>query len=203
MKTTTLREIKNHRPCEDGWEKLIINLGHCDLDKPITFVEILKSNGIKDAFWALRVLPYKSYALLLADIAESVLHVFQKHCPNDNRPKDGIQAVRDYVAGKITSDVLAEKRNAVYDAACAAYAPAACAAQGASYSARAGAYAAYVAYDAAHAHDAAYARAAYTADAAYTAAAYSARAHAYDAGQWKISEKLFRQWATEGDNHAV
>jgi len=56
---TTLEIIQAHRPCADGWAKLLRHLGpDWPEDKPIDFATILESNGLLDALWALRaVLP--------------------------------------------------------------------------------------------------------------------------------------------------
>ena len=153
---TTLREIKRFNPCVPGWKRLCEGLGTSDLNTEVSILQILEINGVKDAFWALRTQKYKSYCLILADVAESVLHIFEKEYPNDNRPRRAIQAIRDYKAGKISKEELEDAAYAATDAAIAA-ADAAIAAR----AARAAAYAAYAAYDA----DAA-AYAAYAADAA-------------------------------------
>ncbi len=64
MKTTTLNEILECDPCgqddgDYGWSLLLKNLGKTKADdEPLSFMEILKSNGIKDAVWALRVLDF-------------------------------------------------------------------------------------------------------------------------------------------------
>jgi hypothetical protein len=109
----------------------------------------LKNISHSDKLWvAFRLIPKDNIKLACADIAESVLHIFEAKYPDDKRPRLAIEAAR--------------RGNAVADAA--AYAAAADAA----------AYAAANAYaDAADAADAA-ANAAYVAaDAAANAAAYA------------------------------
>jgi len=52
---TTLNQIHSHRPCSDGWEKLLKHLGKTKPDdEPLSFATILESNGFDDALWCLR-----------------------------------------------------------------------------------------------------------------------------------------------------
>lgn len=76
---------------------------------------VLKSNGIEDAIWCLRCFNYLDYCLFLADIAESVLHIYERKYKN-TAPRDAITAIREYKLGNI--DKLALKN--AYDAAYAA-----------------------------------------------------------------------------------
>ena len=55
MITTTLNAIRAEHPCEDGWKRLLIDLGKTKADdEPLPLVTILDSNGIDDALWCLR-----------------------------------------------------------------------------------------------------------------------------------------------------
>ena len=168
--TTTLNAIRQHSLGEDGWEKLLKHLGKTKADdEPLKFSTILESNGLDYALWFLRVLPEEHHGKirhLAADCAERVLHIFEIEYPEDKRPREAIQAARDFADGKITKDEMA----AAASAAAAAYASASAAA--AAY-----AYAAYAAYAAAAAY-AAYAAAAYAAYAASTAYAAERKAQA-------------------------
>ena len=159
---TTLNEIRKHSPCSDGWGNLLLSLDKTQPDdEDLDLMYILKSNGIQDAVWALRCFDYLDYCLFLADVAESVLCIFEKN--NDSKaPRLTIQAIRDYKGGGITKERLLSTAYAAY----AAYAD--------------------VAYYAADAADAAYAAysAAYAADAA-SAAAYSRKS------KWQEIERLF------------
>jgi len=181
---TTLREIKSFNPCVSGWKKLCRTLRTTNLDTEVSILQILESNGVQDAFWALKTQDYKDYCLILADIAESVLHIFEDKYPNNNIPRSTIQAIRDYKEGKITIEEL-EIHSSAADAA-----------------ADAAAYATAYAADAA----AAYAATAYAATAAAYAAAYADAADAGDAAdaadaaadegirkQWDINEKILRK----------
>jgi hypothetical protein len=189
---TTFREIKNFSPCKAGWDKLMELNPEKDMDKEITILEILNHNGVRDAFWALKTQDYQDYCLILADIAESVLHIFEEKYPEDKRPREAIDAIRLWADKKITNQKLAcyaaaanAAYDAAYDAADAAYNAAAAAAYAAADAAAAYAAAANAAYAAA---DAAYNAAA---DAAYNAAYAAANAAA--ATQWVKNEEILRK----------
>lgn len=67
----TLRQIKEHDPCKDGWDKIYAAQGP-DLDEPFNLVEALDSNGFDDTVWALRCLSgydnlWKRYARWCAE----------------------------------------------------------------------------------------------------------------------------------------
>ena len=184
--TTTITEVYNHRPCEDGFAKLIGNVlgiktcGDINIakqfnlltdeqkNKKLTLLEILDSNGVKDAFWALLCWEYRDYCLLLADVAESVAYIFNEKYPNDNRVKDCIQGIRDYHAYKITLEELHELRAAIYAASSASAADDDDAAYAVTYAA--------------------------TYATAYTAAYAYADDTAGTAAQWEVNEKLMREF---------
>ena len=98
----------------------------------------------------------------VADIAEQALPIFEKHAPNDARPREAIEVVRQIADGGGTA---------------ASAADAADAARAAAYAAAAAVYTAAV-YTAA---SSAASSAAYAADAAAYAAAYAPRAATYAA----------------------
>jgi len=152
---TTLNEIKKHNPCADGWPKLLKSLNKTKSDdKELDLMDILKSNGIKDAVWALRCFDYLDYCLFLADVAESVLHIYERK-NKSKAPRSAIEAIREYRLGKIGKVQLKKAAYTAADAAYAATADAADAAYAAAYAA---------------AYDAAADATADAADAAYTAA---------------------------------
>ena len=103
---TTLNEIRAHRPCAPVWDLLLKNLNKTKADnEPLSLIAILESNGLDDAIWALCCFDYLDYCLFLADIAESVLHIYEKN--NDSKaPRLAIQAIRDYKKGKINKKQL-------------------------------------------------------------------------------------------------
>jgi len=117
---TTLRKLK--KIFNFNSNKLISNLGINNLDNKIYIIQILKSNGIKDAVKALQTQKYKDYCLFNADVAESVLHLFEEEFPNDKRPRKAIEGIRLYHAGKITKYELNKlRKNASYNTAFAGY----------------------------------------------------------------------------------
>ena len=118
----------------------------------------------------------RALKLFAADCAEHVLHLFEDVFPNDGRPRQAIQAARDFANGKITS-AAADAADAAFDAAYAAYTA------DTADTATAAAYAAAYAADTATAAAYAAAYAAYTADTAASAAAYAYAADAADAAK--------------------
>ena len=172
--TTTLNKIRACSPCTSGWKKLLSRLGtDFNLDAEINLLTVLESNGVADMLWTLRATEQDSKRIasqLAIEFAEQSLPIFEERLPNDLRPRQAIQAARDYLDGTID---LAALRKA-YATAYAAAASYAAAAYAASYSAS---YAAYAAAYAASSYSASYS-ASY---AASYAASYSADATAYAA----------------------
>ncbi|MGB1303985.1 putative immunity protein, partial [Pseudoalteromonas marina] len=122
---TTLNEIEKHRPCLGGWSKLLKSLNKTKSDdEELDLMYILKSNGIEDAVWALRCFDYLDYCLFLADVAESVLHIYERK-NKSKAPRNAIEAVREYKLGKINKSQLKKAVAAAADAAVAAAADAA------------------------------------------------------------------------------
>lgn len=108
---TTLNEIKSHHPCSDGWVSLLRRLGKTKTDKkPLKLMTILKFNGIQDAVWALRCFDYSDTCLFQADVAESVLHVFESNT-NSQVLRLTIRAISDFKARKITKNELLNRAN--------------------------------------------------------------------------------------------
>ena len=145
----------------------------------------------------------KKVVLLAADIAESVLPIFEKEYPKDGRPRNAIEAARGWADGKVAlKDVRAAAAYAAAaaaDAYAAAYAAAAAAAAAAAYAAAdadadaAAAAAAYAAADAdadAAAADAAADAAAYAADAAADAAAAADFRHSLAKERRKLADLI-------------
>ena len=106
---TTLKQIRAHRPCVDGWEKLLAHLGKTKADnEPLAILTILESNGLDDALWALRAVEGKDceIRLMACDFAESVLGLFEEGHPDDKRPREAIETARKFAKGKATKDEL-------------------------------------------------------------------------------------------------
>tara|TARA_S200002703_G_scaffold40354_1_gene35155 strand:- start:7642 stop:8175 length:534 start_codon:yes stop_codon:yes gene_type:complete len=115
---TTLNKIKAHNPCESGWRKLLSHLGKIEADdEPLPFLIILESNGIEDAIWSLLTCDDKRAVRLFAcDCAESVLHLFEKKYPEDDRPRKTIEVARRFANGEATQEELDKARDAAWDA---------------------------------------------------------------------------------------
>ena len=111
---TTLRELSISGAWGEYWNKLTSNIGTDDLNTEVSILQILNSNGISCAIWALRTQKYKDYCLFLADVAESVLHIFENEYPDDKRPRKCIDGIRLWCDGKITDDELDELRKDAY-----------------------------------------------------------------------------------------
>ena len=206
---TTLNEIREHSPCSDGWSNLLESLDktHAD-DEPLALEQILDSNGLDDALWALRVVRGhdKDLRLFACQCARLVLPIFEERYPGDARPRKAIEAAEAFALGQIGKAELEKAYANAADASRAAYAAYACAAAYADACAAAETTAAYAAYADAYAADADTCAAAYT-DAAATyayayadacadacAAAEAAAAYAYfaaDATTRLEIEKLF------------
>jgi hypothetical protein len=76
MKTTmTLGDIRAHRPCEPGWDKLVASCGTDDPGHTVSLIDILDSNGIDDAIWAVRCLPRRARVSLALAFAATVEHL--------------------------------------------------------------------------------------------------------------------------------
>jgi hypothetical protein len=167
----TLETIKALKPCKDRLDNYVKHYS----ERSFTHGQFMGLKNItpEDKIWvALRLIPQAKLRFAAADIAESVLDIYEAKYPNDNRPRLAIEAARNGSA-------------AARAAAYAAYA----AAHDAAYAA---AYAAYAAAAAA-AHDAAAAAAAAAAyDAAYDAA-YAAAAAARACGAKPNHEKVIRK----------
>jgi hypothetical protein len=96
--------------CSTEW----LNILKINWNSEITLIEVLDRAGIYCAMKALMCWPYEDYCLLLANIAESVLHLSEEVNPDNKTPKLTIQAVRDWHAGKITStefDIVKKEAN--------------------------------------------------------------------------------------------
>ena len=116
---TTLNKIKAHRACEPRYKHLLECLGKTQADdEPLSIRTILEHNGVYDAIWALRAIEGhdKEIRLFACDCAESVLHMFEKHYPNDDRPRKAIDVARKYANGEASINEL----NTASDAARAA-----------------------------------------------------------------------------------
>jgi hypothetical protein len=119
---TTFQKIKDCQPSPYSWEQLISYYKPFSLDEEISIKEIIKSNGLDDAIWALRAVDdTETLTLLSIDLAESVLHIYEKRFPGDMRVRDCIDACKKYVKGEILEKELIEKKKGAYNAYDTAY----------------------------------------------------------------------------------
>ena len=114
---TTLNEILQYDPCGqepdddgslEGFLLLKQTLGpdYGD-DTPITLIQILESNGVADAIWALRCGMDERFARHLAcDFAEHGLPIYEAKYPGDNRPCNVIDVSRRFADGNATEEEL-------------------------------------------------------------------------------------------------
>ena len=175
--STNKKELESLRACKSGYE--IFCAAHGDKDALLS--ECLISNGVDDALWLMGEAAdqfsdsqNRDIRLLMCDWAESVLHIFEEHYPDDNRPRLAIKAARDYANGLIDDDAMATAMDAARDAAWAAM-----------DAARDAAWAAWAARDAAMA--------------ARYAARDAASAAARDCQQQDL-KNLFLKWESEVNN---
>jgi hypothetical protein len=163
----TLETIKALKPCKDRLDNYVKHYS----EKSFTHGQFMGLKNItpEDKIWvALRLIPQAKLRFAAADIAESVLDIYEAKYPNDNRPRLAIEAARNGSAD---------------DAHAAAAHAAAAHAAADAYAARAAA--------AAHAA----ASAAYAADAARAAAAAAARACGAKPNHEKVIRKIIlRYW---------
>lgn len=107
MLHTTLNQIRMHGPCAGGWAILLDFLEKWKADdEPLSFLTILKSNGLQDAVWALRTLPEEYWGkvrLLACLFAESILPFAAE---GEERPRLAIEAARKFVAGEISAEEM-------------------------------------------------------------------------------------------------
>ena len=135
MPTTSFRLLHDAGACKERYRFLAKALGGIKTygkDTPITLLQILNTNGLDDALWALRTCDdaEKFSRLLACDYAEHVLHIFEDEYPDDDRPRKAIGISRRYAMGEATEEELAAARAAAWFAARAAARDAARAAAG-------------------------------------------------------------------------
>ena len=180
----TIKQINAFKPCSENGRRVRKLLRAYNPDKDAIYTAAdAKAAGctLNEVIWIVSVAARKDPALgrkirlWSADCAARVLHIYEKDYPNDNRPRNAIQATRDFANGLIdAADARAHaaRADAVWAAAARDAAAAVWAADAVWAAAAAvwAAAAALIAADAAHAADAVWA-AAHAADAAWAAAA--------------------------------
>lgn len=114
MINTTLNKIREHGPCEDGWEKLLKHLGKTKPDdKPLPLVTILDSNGLDDCLWCLQTMPEHDRVWRLF----AVWYVRQvQHLIIDQRVIEALDVTERTASGEATQDELSAAWAATWSA---------------------------------------------------------------------------------------
>jgi hypothetical protein len=150
--TVTLGDIRERKPCSDGWTKLLRALGETEgkpnLSRVIGLGDVLIANGRADAQWCFRAVrdPRQRVSLIMPAVKRASVHT------TDERVHDCIAALDRWRAGDDTVDLrpaaarawawAAAAEAAAWAAAEAARAAAAAEAEAAAEAARAAAAAA-------------------------------------------------------------
>ena len=112
---TTLNAIREHAPCEEGWEKLLRHLGKTKADDvPVSIVTVLDSNGLDDALWCLRAVKgydreIRLYAVWCARQVQPLM--------TDPRSIAALDVAERFANGESTDKELAAAGDAAWDAA--------------------------------------------------------------------------------------
>ena len=138
MLTTTFHLLRKHNACKDRYTVLREALTRGD-DEPITLIEILDSNGLADALWALRAVPDEQAAerdklarLFACWCVRQIWHLL-----TDERSRTAIEVAERYAVGEATHDDLKAAARSAAAAAAAADAAAYAAASAAARDAQA------------------------------------------------------------------
>jgi hypothetical protein len=118
MITTTLRKIRQHNPCSEGWRTLLTFLGKTGVDDdPLPLVTILQSNGLDDALWCLRTITGhdKEITRFALACAQEV-----KHLMTDQRSLDALDALERHLESPLSKQELDQVLAAAGAAALAA-----------------------------------------------------------------------------------
>lgn len=106
----TLRSIRNHRPCEEGWKTLLTSLGGASvsLDTEVSLGDIARSNGAADAWWCVRAMNWSDIAVRRVVVAALMPAVRRaaRHT-DDRRVHDCIAALDRWIGGDDSVDLMA------------------------------------------------------------------------------------------------
>ncbi len=172
MITTTLRQIRQHSPCIEGWRTLLSALGKTEVDdEPLPLTTILQSNGLDDVLWCLQTLTGHDEEIIRFALAcaQEVRHLM-----TDQRSLNVLDALERHLESPLSRQEL----DRVLAEALAAWAAAAEAAWAAEAAETVAAWAAEAAWAAAWAAEEAAWEAAWEAAEAAAEAAGAARAEA-------------------------
>jgi hypothetical protein len=116
---TTLNQIRDKKPCPDGWKKLLAHLGKTRADdEALSIITILDSNGLDDALWCLQAVKdhdrkMRLYAVWCARRVQRLL--------TDRRSLDALDVAERLASGLATDSELnaawTAARKAAWDAA--------------------------------------------------------------------------------------
>lgn len=125
--TTSFALLRAAKACTGRYDHLAAALGgiaEYGEETPIPITLVLKAIGLEDTIWALqavnpgqRAAADKLARLLAADCAEHILVLYEREYPNDWRPRQAIQAARQFALGAITAEQLSAAHVAAQDAA--------------------------------------------------------------------------------------
>lgn len=112
---TTLKQIRDCKPCQEGWAKLLSSLGKTKADdEEICLLKILDSNGLDDALWCLRSVKGSDREKRLY----AVWCAFQvRHLMTDERSLNALTVSEKYAEGLVMEDELKAARAAAWAAA--------------------------------------------------------------------------------------
>jgi len=108
--TMTLAQIREHRPCEDGWKTLLASLGgaRAPLTTRVSLGDIARSNGAADAWWCVCALNWSDatvrrrvVSVLLLTVRRAATHT------TDERVHACIDAVQRWCDGDNSVDLEA------------------------------------------------------------------------------------------------
>lgn len=108
----TLNKIREHSPCQEGWEKLLRSKGKTKADdEEFSILDVLESNGFEGALWCLRCITGYDREIRLFAVwcAKQV-----EHLNPDPRVKKCNDVAEQFANGLATKEQLADARaNAV------------------------------------------------------------------------------------------
>ncbi len=101
---TTLNQIRDCKPCQEGWKKLLKYLGKTATDdKDLSLLTILESNGLNDALWCLRAVEgFEREKRLYAIWCASQV----RHLMTDERSLSALVVAERFAEGLATKDEL-------------------------------------------------------------------------------------------------
>ena len=129
MITTTLKALRKHDACIDGYNKIACHVAGKEYnseretyvrhrhDDPIPIAVILDNNGLDDALWALRACE-QTPEMVRAERLFAVWCARQvQHLMTDVRSIDALDVAERHAHGNATDDELAAAWDAAWDAA--------------------------------------------------------------------------------------